>query len=269
MRLLYVALTRAQSWLIVAAAGNLASQRDGKSAREPAWYDLIRAGAERIGATPGPGGTLVFAHGAWPTGVDTSPIAAPVPETALPEWAGRAAPAAGKAAKMLNPSALGGAKALFGETESEADQQAAMARGTDLHLLLEHLPEAPEADWPIMAQVLAPQAPDLLEEARRVILAPHLAEVFAPDTLKEVPVTAEIDGQRMVGAIDRLIITPERVLAVDFKSNQVVPRSPEETPEGLLRQMRAYAEALRQIYPDRKIETALLWTKTAELMRVT
>lgn len=271
MRLLYVALTRAQSWLIVAAAGNLASQRDSKAARDSAWYDLIRAGAERIGAASGAGGTLVFAHGESPTATDTTPASAQKAETetALPDWARRVAPAATVTAKMLKPSALGGAKALFGETESEADQQAAMARGSDLHILLEHLPESPETDWPKMAEVLVPHMPGLLEEARRVILAPYLAEVFAPHALKEVSVTAEIDGQRMLGAIDRLIITSERILAVDFKSNQIVPSTPEETPEGLLRQMRAYAQALRQIYPGRSVETALLWTKTAELMLVT
>jgi ATP-dependent helicase/nuclease subunit A len=37
-------------------------------------------------------------------------------------------------------------------------------------------------------------------------------------------------------------------------------------PEGLLRQMGAYAEALRQIYPATRIETAILWTRTATLM---
>lgn len=269
MRLLYVALTRAQSWLIVAAAGNLASQKESKTTRDPAWYDLIRAGAERIGATAGPGGTLVFAHGAWPTGLDTSPVAPPAADIELPEWATRVAPAPEKAAKLVKPSALGGAKALFGETEHEADQQAAMARGTDLHLLLEHLSDAPEADWPAMAQVLAPQSPQLLADAKRVIQASHLAVVFGAGSLKEVSVTAEMNGQRMVGAIDRLIVWPDRVLAVDFKSNQIVPKTPEEVPEGLLRQMRAYAEALRQIYPDRKVETALLWTRTAELMLVT
>ena len=198
MRLLYVALTRAQSWLIVAAAGNLASQRDSKTAREPAWYDLIRAGAERIGAAPGPAGMLSFAHGDWPSGQDTSAPAKVPPETTLPDWTAHIAPAAKDTAKTLSPSALGGAKALFGETESQADQQAAMARGTDLHLLLEHLPDAPEPDWPDMAKVLVPHAPDLLEEAKRVILAPHLAEVFAPNGLKEVSVTAEIDRKSVV-----------------------------------------------------------------------
>lgn len=268
MRLLYVALTRAQSWLIVAAAGNLASQRDSKTERQPAWYDLIRAGAERSGAQPGPAGTLVFSHGDWPSGAVANTEIKPEPATDLPVWASQMALPPQPAAKMLIPSALGGAKALFGESETEADQATALARGTELHLLLEHLPEAPEADWPMIAKVLAPNSPDLLEEARRVILAPHLAKVFTKDTLKEVSVTAEIDGQRMVGAIDRLIVAPDRVIAVDFKSNQIVPETPQEVPEGLQRQMRAYAEALRQIYPDRIVETALLWTKTAALMPV-
>ena len=272
MRLLYVALTRAQSWLIVAAAGNLASQKDGTSNRDPAWYDLIRAGAEALGAQPGPGGMLVHAAGVWPSGTGKAEQAVTPAAEPLPIWAQEVAAPPAKPETPLNPSALGGAKALFGETETEADQAQAMARGTDLHLLLEHLPEAPMADWPGIAAVLIPDAAaraSLLEEARKVIEAPDLQEVFAPGSLKEVSITAEFEGERLVGAIDRLIVTPDRVLAVDFKSNRIVPQSPQEVPEGLLRQMRAYASALRQIYPERKVETALLWTRTAQLMRVT
>ncbi len=54
--------------------------------------------------------------------------------------------------------------------------------------------------------------------------------------------------------------------AVDFKTNAAVPDRPEDVPEGLLRQMGAYAAALARIYPDRPVETALLWTRTARLM---
>jgi ATP-dependent helicase/nuclease subunit A len=66
--------------------------------------------------------------------------------------------------------------------------------------------------------------------------------------------------------IDRLIITNETVRAIDFKSNATVPASPQKCPEGLLRQMGAYAHALAQLYPDHRIETGLLWTRTASLM---
>ena len=56
------------------------------------------------------------------------------------------------------------------------------------------------------------------------------------------------------------------MLAVDYKSNMAVPASPEEIPDGLLRQMGAYAGALAQVFPGRRIDTAILWTRDARLM---
>jgi ATP-dependent helicase/nuclease subunit A len=75
-------------------------------------------------------------------------------------------------------------------------------------------------------------------------------------------------GEPLLGAIDRLIVDEDRVLAVDFKTNAVVPSQPQEVPEGLLRQMGAYDEMLGAIYPNRAIEIAILWSRTAELMRL-
>jgi ATP-dependent helicase/nuclease subunit A len=46
----------------------------------------------------------------------------------------------------------------------------------------------------------------------------------------------------------------------------VVPDSAGAVPEGLLRQMGAYAEILGAIYPDRTVETAILWSRTGQLM---
>jgi ATP-dependent helicase/nuclease subunit A len=81
-------------------------------------------------------------------------------------------------------------------------------------------------------------------------------------------VTADLGNQRLYGVIDRLIVGPDRVLAVDFKSNAVVPDQADAIPEGLLRQLGAYHHALSQIYPDRRIDTAIVWTRTAHLMPV-
>ena len=61
-------------------------------------------------------------------------------------------------------------------------------------------------------------------------------------------------------------ITPERVLAVDYKSNAVVPATAAGVPEGLLRQMAAYRAALAQLWPGLRVETAVLWTATRSLM---
>ncbi|MBL4916609.1 double-strand break repair helicase AddA [Szabonella alba] len=272
MRLLYVAMTRAQSWLIVAAAGRMKSP-DAEGGT-PVWYDLIRDALARIGGQAGADGGLSLAEGDWTGGeVAAAPPAAAPQVTALPDWTARPAPEAPRPPPMLKPSELGGAKALPGDfgpaEENEALREALMERGTRLHLLLEHLPAAPEADWPLLAGRLLPGAGDrdaLLDEAAAVLRAPHLAHLFAPGTLAEVPFVTDIAGRPMTGVIDRLVIAPDHVLAVDFKSNHLIPARAQDVPEGLLRQMGAYADALRRIWPDRRVEVALLWTRSAELM---
>jgi len=160
------------------------------------------------------------------------------------------------------------ADALLRETGGEAE---ARARGTALHLLLERLPGLAEADWDNLATTLIPDPrhlTDALAEARLVLNHPDLAPLFGPETLAEVAVTAPWGDRTLTGTIDRLVITPDRILIIDYKSNAVIPDRPEAVPEGILRQLGAYAHMLSQIYPDRRIETAILWTKGPSLMPV-
>jgi len=82
--------------------------------------------------------------------------------------------------------------------------------------------------------------------------------LFAADSLTEVAVTAPWRDRILAGSIDRLILDPDRILIIDYKSNAIVPDRPENIPEGILRQLGAYAHMLAQIYPDRRIETAVL-----------
>ncbi|MGQ3487797.1 double-strand break repair helicase AddA [Roseovarius pacificus] len=272
-RLLYVAMTRAEKWLIVAAAGDLGKQGE-------TWYEKVEAGLQRAGAVGhdfagGPG--LRLEHGDWAgTGTDTAPETTPAIPS-LPEFFRTPAPERPAAPKTLSPSTdLGGAKAL--PDERGLDEDAAKRRGRLIHRLLEFLPQIPQSDWPIAAARLLSTGPDtasadehalLLAEVEKVLTKPSLAPLFTPHALTEVSVTATLDAlqdRRIHGTIDRLVVEPRRVLAVDFKTNAAVPDSPETCPEGLLRQMGAYAHALAQIYPERQIETALLWTRTASLM---
>lgn len=263
LRLLYVALTRAEKWLIVAAAGDTGEPGDS-------WYRMVEGALHEGGAmecVTGGGTGLRLQHGDWDGLPLDVPTAVAAETHSLPEVFTRIAPAYAAPAPALSPSDLGGAKALAGD--QGLDETAAKARGSRLHLLLEHLPGRAEEDWPQLAQNLLQKSDDtaeLLCEATAVLKNPDLSHIFHPDTLAEVPVTADLHGSRLHGIIDRLIVTPEKVVAVDFKSNATVPETAEQCPEGLLRQMGAYAHALRQIYPDRAVETALLWTRIAILM---
>jgi ATP-dependent helicase/nuclease subunit A len=143
-----------------------------------------------------------------------------------------------------------------------------------VHLALEHLPRtAPETVLSLLAateeSTLAGDLAGIVADARRLMAAPDLASLFAPGALAEVALTAEIPGLgRLHGTIDRLLIEPEAVTAIDFKTNHLVPDRAEAVPEGILRQMGAYLAMLEALYPDRASRAAVLWTRTAQLMEL-
>ncbi|MFN3144969.1 MAG: double-strand break repair helicase AddA [Paracoccaceae bacterium] len=272
LRLLYVAMTRAESWLIVCAAGDVGDA--GQS-----WYRLIEDGLTHAGAVTadqptGPG--LHFAPLGWRAGVPGTASDAPPPAVALPAWASARAAPAPRPAGPRAPSDLGGPKALPGEIAPTGDDDP-LRRGRQIHLLLEHLPLVPRDGWTDLARdlltvgedaVTLAEADALCADAARVLEAPDLAPLFAADALAEVAITAHLPeiGARIHGAVDRLLIDGARVLAVDYKTNRIVPDTPAQVPEGLMRQMGAYAAALAQIYPGRRVEVAILWTALPRLM---
>ena len=264
-RLLYVAMTRAKNWLIVGGVDKKSGEGENR------WHQTVKNGLEAAGATramDGDAEILRLEHGTWPShelakSPDLETVSAPIPDNLT-----QPVQAPPGSTSPINPSMLGGAKAIGGEGAPDTSSQA-MQRGTDIHLLLETLPGIPRSDWETAAQRILPNAPDinaLLHEASQTLLV--FPDVFAPDTLSEVDVTAHLPtlDAPLAGTIDRLLIRPDHILVVDFKTNQNVPKSPEDTPDGVLRQMAAYLEALEQIYPGRRIDLAILWTAEPTLM---
>ena len=171
---------------------------------------------------------------------------------------------------VLTPSDLGGAKVLMGEAAVE-EEISATDRGEAIHLLLQHLAGKPAASWPDLAShlILDPSLRQhALDEASRVLTNPSIEHLFGRNSLSEVSATAEYGAGCIFGVIDRLILTDDTVLAVDFKSNNVIPAFPEDVPEGVLRQLGAYHHILTRLYPKRRVEVAILWTRNSLLMPV-
>jgi ATP-dependent helicase/nuclease subunit A len=276
MRLLYVAMTRAEKWLIVCAAGDVGEA-------DASWYSLVAQGMQRASTEPhfivetrlAPIGEVVrLSCGEWP-----APTAPQAPtrssQTILPEWVHRRPAAAVADLLPLSPSDLGGAKALAGNAAPEDE---AKRRGTQLHLLLQHLPAWSPEDWShIGASLLSTgeaaansaEIESLLADAGRVMAAPELQEFFSVNALAEAEFTVQLpqfEGRPLHGTVDRLLIGAERIRVLDFKSNIEVPKHPDDVPEGILRQMGAYAAALREIYPERAVDVALFWTASGYYM---
>lgn len=270
-RLLYVAMTRAEKWLVVCGAGQDKPEGD-------TWYHLVRRGLETLPTETvafGPGAGLRYSHGVWPnlTGTEQG---APAVAPELPGWWDRFAPKLDLTETVLSPSDLGGAKALPGEG-ALLDKDAAMRRGSQIHKLIETLPSVPLDRQAKVARfflssdetvVFEDELPELLAEVQNVMSGTYEWAVFGPNSLAEVEYRTRLMGVKFHGYIDRLIVAPDRIQIIDYKSNALIPDRAEDTPEGILRQLGAYAKAMGEIYPDRHIETAVLWTKTATLMPI-
>lgn len=254
LRLLYVALTRPKCWLIVAGAGECGA---------PSWYGMIDRAAGMLPFVEGAGGVRRLQVGDWPK---EARVEAPPPQdVSLPDWVGRPALPPPAGVVELSPSGLGGDKVLAAEPPVLPGGDP-LLRGSLLHLLLEHLPGRPQGDWAALAERIGAQ--DVLAEAAGILSESSLCWLFGPGTQAEVSVLVPWNGTRLSGNIDRLVVTPDVVTVVDFKSNAAIPARAEEVPESYLRQLGAYALALEGIYPGRRIDTAILWTRGPQLMRI-
>ena len=94
-----------------------------------------------------------------------------------------------------------------------------------------------------------------------VIENPAYAPLFGPDSLAEAPIAATLaNGMVVSGTVDRLLIAPDAIRLVDFKTGRRVPDTLDDIPPYHFDQMAAYVAALRVIFPDRTIAAALLYT---------
>ena len=267
LRLLYVAMTRAEFWLIVAAAGDLS--KEGTD-----WYQTVQAGMTKTGAAPhdfANGVGMRMEYGDWSGDVREIVTSDPAEKTSLEPFFTQPIEEIPERAVYLSPSDLDGEKALPGE--GALDEETAMARGTYMHGLLERLAHVPAPERDARSQDVAPP-PELRtaihEQARAEALAvlgqETLSWIFTQDALAEVTLSGEIEGKTFLGTVDWLHVEPDRVTAIDIKTNAVAPATADACPEGILRQMGAYERLLAQIYPEREIRVGILWTATGEYM---
>lgn len=266
-RLLYVALTRAESWLIVFGSGDIKDAQD-------CWYNSIRAGVDQLGAAAldtENGLGLRYQPVDWVAGQLRKKQEIPAKVVNVPEFYAADVGAPVLAKPSLSPSDLGGAKVIASaETSQNPD---ALKYGVAIHKLLEILPGVPPADWRRVATHFldVTDVSQALAEVSPILSDPALQHLFAKNSFAEVDISAhlqEMGGDLIQGSIDRLVVTDTQILAVDYKTNQAIPKDAMHTPEGLLRQMGAYAAALARVYPNHEICTAILWTKTAKLMPI-
>jgi ATP-dependent helicase/nuclease subunit A len=287
-RLLYVGMTRAEDRLIVCG------YRGVRDPQEGIWHRLVETGfssgaVEEIRHPQT--GLRVRRFRVTPDRplppAETGPSALRAQE-ALPPRLTEKLPRSRAFPRPLAPS---GAGALIGEGEEIAPLSAspvlaaatgpsfAAARGTAVHRLLQSLPDMAPAEREAAARRYLDRAGNGWNAAERealwrsveaVLSQPAFAPVFQPGSRAEVSVmgTLEVAGRprAVSGKIDRLAVTDEAVLIVDYKTNRPPPVRLEAVPETYIAQLALYRALLAPLYPGKRVEAALLFTEGPHLV---
>ena len=154
-------------------------------------------------------------------------------------------------------------------------------RGRLLHELLRQLPSLSRAARAEAARRFLSQPAHGLaleevaawcDEALAVTEAEAHAALFAPQSRAEVPIVGTIRTSRgtftVSGQVDRLAVSANQVLIVDYKTNRPPPASPADVPLAYRRQLALYRALLGEIYPGRTVRAFLLWTAAPLLMEI-
>lgn len=271
LRLLYVALTRAKDHLIITGEYK-------KKPQNGRWYDLIKEALDRLPQTVALKDRLVYETTEPIPPLKRPPAVTDTAERTTPDWLTRPPHADENVMRFVQPSLLG-TKGDAALSPLQGQDKFRFERGIVTHRLFQFLPALPLPHRKDAARrFLERSAPSLPEDIRQSIFEevftvledPVFADVFGPDSLSEVAVTGHIgQGQILSGQIDRLVVKPDRILIVDFKSNRPSPKTDSAIPQKYRDQLRAYKQAISMAYPGIPIDTALLWTDRAILMPIT
>jgi ATP-dependent helicase/nuclease subunit A len=283
LRLYYVALTRARDRLVL--CGRIDART--KDENVGGWYAAARAAFAHPDIAPdvrelGDPDAPILRYGPDPKTLPQEAVALVV-AAPLPAWAVGPAKPEPAAARYAAPSRI------EDEADSRAPAPSPLAkveglgryrRGEIIHRLLQILPDVAPAERHAAGGRLLAAERDLSDDQRIEMAAAafgvleddRFADVFGPGSRAEVALAGTSallpKGLAISGRVDRLVVTSERVLVVDYKTNRPAPAAIEHADPAYLAQMAVYVAVLREVFPDRPVEAALVWTDGPKLMPV-
>jgi ATP-dependent helicase/nuclease subunit A len=258
MRLLYVALTRAEDELIVCGYSN-------RNLPENSWYQLVADSMHTLEAEETEDGRLILRDDLPPAEAqaEAEEEAATPP---LPAWWRSAPPE--EQVRTVRTASQRESEQDYGPGSGEGAERAAR-RGDAIHLLLElQLQDAPQARA-LLEQAMPALASEVVEEviaeAQMLLNKPELRWVFSGETVAELPLQSSDTSGVLRGYIDRVTLTDEAVHIIDYKSNAKIP---DAAPEHYAAQLLTYKQMLSPFYPERDIRCWLLWTRDGSMLEV-
>ena len=106
----------------------------------------------------------------------------------------------------------------------------------------------------------------IADEVLAILDDERFSGLFGPGSRAEAPLVGVIGGAVISGQVDRLVVGADEVMVIDYKTNRPPPLDKADVAPAYISQMAAYKAVLGEIYPDKTITCALLWTDGPRLM---
>ncbi|NDF11253.1 MAG: double-strand break repair helicase AddA [Proteobacteria bacterium] len=268
IRLMYVALTRAEEHLVIGAA------KPERNPSLPSWYTHIKSAMQslpqvkQIEDNPD---ALIFEKSVEQNNKTGESSKKPGSKN-TPSLVFTKKPVVTDT-RIITPSS----DKSFAVSSVLADGQAfnGTLRGTIVHRLLELLPQVPYPHAVDFAErfLMRNHFPEsetkgFANALLSLIRHPSYSIYFGDHSCAETSIVGVVEGQTLSGRIDRIAITPETVYILDYKTDSIVPQKVENIPAAYLRQMALYRTLAKQLYPHRNIVCSLLWTTLPLLQEI-
>lgn len=241
LRLLYVAMTRAEDELYI---GGFGASNDPES-----WYEIVKNSLKDFADFVAIDGFKIEEIKELKNDLET-----PSPLTKQDSLNLRAAlaPFSKKASGEINQGQI---------------------KGKLIHKVLEVIGKnyAEEKSWLLnLAQKIiareeflnAKEKKEITYEISAFIDSNLFTEIFSNEVKCEVEIVGKINDRDFLGRIDLLIVKENEVLIVDYKSDEAMS---EGVSQQYQNQLRNYQNLVQKIYPRKKVSCAVLWVKGLRL----
>lgn len=283
-RLLYVALTRAEDKLII---GGIQQSENKSSERPLSWYDHILAVTQNENnhfvssptLLPYLEGDIKELKATYDMRPQEKTTQGEILKSALPlpDYFYDDAPIERRPYNPLTPGQVMDEDSDIAARSplDNTDLSKFFNRGIIIHKLLELLPQSNKDNWEKITQQFLQQKnwqlphkqqADIFKEVMAVMHNPEFADIFDASALVEVPISGILGDDSISGRIDRLLIKENEILLIDFKTNRKPPMNAQSVANIYIKQLKTYKSLLQEIWPNKKIRCALLWTDNCTLM---
>ncbi len=254
LRLLYVAMTRAEDELYIAGFG--------KSSDPECWYEIIKNSvscAKFVTKEELMSSEITTTKNELPDKLEITKAKNKITKTQFP------------ASQMEIVSTSSIENLISKNSPSQINQS--QIKGRLIHKILEAIGKNHREDknW---LQELAKKIIDREEflttedknkisiQINSFLVSGQFDQLFFGEVKCEIEISGSIENKKIIARIDLLVEQENQILIVDYKSDESLPN---QVPQHYLSQLQTYKKLVKNLFPQKKISSAILWTKFLKL----